>query len=986
MRLKLLAIAYFFICANCIAQQYPFVYYTPKDGLINSRVRSIKQDSRGLMYFITRGGLSVYDGARFVNYSQENGLPNDLVNDVIEMAPDSFLIATNIAVLNTLVKGKIGVYKTADKFCPVINRFYKNKNGDLYFAADQGLFVLSGNRFIKIPLYDKNGNEIGVNLDRVIEWNDYLFLTTWDPEVKEKLIVYDKAKKKTIAIENNRSVYSLAVNTQRHLLVTTDDGIWEIDAEALKKGTINFLSLTTKKPDISKLKHTLIFFDTHGDEFLYNRNGFYKIISGGELQSFNSVQGLKVTNLTDLFIDKEGNTWIATDGNGIAKLPNSGVELISKLNNVPASITAISQQADTLWAYNNVDNSIYRICENSTSIFPLPNPKSDIINIYIRKEKLYLVQQNRILCVNNKNNPEFYKSPETIFADQNIQFGNGVLDKYGNIIIELTNDGKSFYTVVIGGKTILFSYRNKTIADQVAIDSLGRFWLITRKDQLLLFTLHPDDPSNYLQLQKDFSKNLPNLGPRSIMVDKNNYVWIGTRYNGIYFLRFKETVLDSLIHFTTKDGLTDNFVYTLACDTNGIVWAGTQTGLDKIFFKNGRYIIENVSRGNELYQSINKIAITENNTVWALPNEGPILKVSPNPSIPVSAKPQLIFTEMKVNDSVYRKSENRFSNNQNNFSFSVAAPSFINEKLIRYSYLLEGSGNAKWSEASNQSSFIFINLSPAYYTLKVKCDFPGEIYDSQMISYSFIIDPPWWQTWWFRIITGIFLIGVLFLAIRSYYKRKLEKTKAVLEKQQAVEKERTRIAIDMHDDLGAGLSRIKFLSETIGIKKQREEPIEEDINKIRNYSHEMIDKMGEIVWALNEKNDSLSDLLSYTRSYAVEYLSQSGIRCEVEAPDTFPTDFVSGEFRRNIYLVVKEALHNIVKHALANRVTLKIITNHHQLEIYIADDGIGFDRNNIRPYSNGLTNMEIRITEIGGSLIINSDKGTMIHITAPLKT
>ena len=92
----------------------------------------------------------------------------------------------------------------------------------------------------------------------------------------------------------------------------------------------------------------------------------------------------------------------------------------------------------------------------------------------------------------------------------------------------------------------------------------------------------------------------------------------------------------------------------------------------------------------------------------------------------------------------------------------------------------------------------------------------------------------------------------------------------------------------MHDDLGAGLSRIKFLSETIGIKKQRQLPFEEDISKIREYSHEMIDKMGEIVWALNEKNDSLSDLLSYTRSYTVEYLSQSGISCTIDSPDIFP--------------------------------------------------------------------------------------------------
>ena len=124
--------------------------------------------------------------------------------------------------------------------------------------------------------------------------------------------------------------------------------------------------------------------------------------------------------------------------------------------------------------------------------------------------------------------------------------------------------------------------------------------------------------------------------------------------------------------------------------------------------------------------------------------------------------------------------------------------------------------------------------------------------------------------------------------------------------------------------LAAGLSRIKFLSETIGIKKQQQQPIEEDISKIREYSHEMIDKMGEIVWALNEKNDSLSDLLSYTRVYAMEYLAQNGIKCTVEVPEHFPSGFVTGEFRRNVYLTVKEALHNVVKHAQASSVIIKI--------------------------------------------------------------
>jgi signal transduction histidine kinase len=204
-----------------------------------------------------------------------------------------------------------------------------------------------------------------------------------------------------------------------------------------------------------------------------------------------------------------------------------------------------------------------------------------------------------------------------------------------------------------------------------------------------------------------------------------------------------------------------------------------------------------------------------------------------------------------------------------------------------------------------------------------------------------------------------------------------------LERKTAIEKERTRIATDMHDDLGAGLSRIKFLSETIGIKKQQSLPVEEEIGSIRSYSHEMIDKMGEIVWALNEKNDSLSDLLSYTRSYAVEYLSQHGLDCLVTIPDELPLIRVSGEFRRNVYLVVKEALHNIVKHSQAKTVAIKVITSP-TLQVSIHDNGIGLDSTLKRPFSNGLMNMKKRISDIGGQLDVHNDSGTTVRFSVPL--
>ena len=112
MQRKLTVFACLVLCANCFAQQYSFVYYTPRDGLVNSRVRSIKQDSWGRMYFITYSGLSVYDGTRFINYHRADGLADELINDMVEITPDSLLVATNTNKLNTLAKGRIGLFKT----------------------------------------------------------------------------------------------------------------------------------------------------------------------------------------------------------------------------------------------------------------------------------------------------------------------------------------------------------------------------------------------------------------------------------------------------------------------------------------------------------------------------------------------------------------------------------------------------------------------------------------------------------------------------------------------------------------------------------------------------------------------------------------------------------------------------------------------------------------------------------------------------------
>jgi two-component sensor histidine kinase len=542
--------------------------------------------------------------------------------------------------------------------------------------------------------------------------------------------------------------------------------------------------------------------------------------------------------------------------------------------------------------------------------------------------------------------------------------------------------GQHYLTAVVDGKTISRQKINY-FTEQVVSDTNGSIWVVTRAGELIMFETKPGNPDKYFEQKLSFTKELSGINPRAFTFDRNNLFLIGSRSSGLYAFRLVDGILTQQFHLTSAAGLSDDFISHLAVDLDNNIWACSPSGLDKISIKNGVPVIENITKQNNIYQSVGKVVIDKNNTAWALLTNG-LIKITPENREPTGYSPTLIVSMIKAGkDTMMRKTQTALTHRQNNLSFYFAATSFLDEKQVRYSYQLLGGSNDQWSEPSNNASVSFIDLHPGEYTLKVKANFPAGSYPEQIIQYTFSILPPWWQTWWFRSVAGVLMIGLLIFFMRFYYKRKLEKQKTILEKQQAIEKERTRIATDMHDDLGAGLSRIKFLSETIGIKQQQQQNVEEEISSIRNYSHEMIDKMGEIVWALNEKNDTLSDLLAYTRAYAVEYLSQNGIKCIVETPEMFPQTFLSGEFRRNIYLTVKEALHNVVKHAQASKVIIKINVDQH-LKFQIKDDGTGFEKSSVRLFSNGLSNMESRIKDLGGRLEIKSEIGTDISIKVPL--
>jgi signal transduction histidine kinase len=217
----------------------------------------------------------------------------------------------------------------------------------------------------------------------------------------------------------------------------------------------------------------------------------------------------------------------------------------------------------------------------------------------------------------------------------------------------------------------------------------------------------------------------------------------------------------------------------------------------------------------------------------------------------------------------------------------------------------------------------------------------------------------------------------IILSTQKEEKLKLEGERKELEKQVAVlaakQDERNRISIDMHDELGSGVTAIRLMSEIV--KSKMKDSTLPEIDKISNSANELLTKMNTIIWTMTSSNDTVENLIAYIRSYAVEFFENTSIDCIFNMPASIPPREISGEKRRNIFLSVKEALNNVVKHSQSPVVRINV-TVQDRMIIEIQDDGIGIDLEKLRKFGNGLNNMKKRMASINGEFNIENRQGT----------
>jgi len=240
---------------------------------------------------------------------------------------------------------------------------------------------------------------------------------------------------------------------------------------------------------------------------------------------------------------------------------------------------------------------------------------------------------------------------------------------------------------------------------------------------------------------------------------------------------------------------------------------------------------------------------------------------------------------------------------------------------------------------------------------------------------------------------GFFLSGLAYKNRRDIIERvkererlKLENERKEFDKQMAVmaakQEERNRISADMHDELGSGVTAIRLMSEIM--KSRLKGDVVPELEKISNSANELLGKMNTIIWTMKSSNDTLESLIAYIRAHAIEYFDSTPIECKVQLPVLIPQAEVSGEKRRNIFLSIKEALNNAMKHSQATQIQIIISANDKMLMIKIADNGVGIDADKLRRFGNGLSNMRRRMESIDGAFKIESDKNCVLTFEAPI--
>lgn len=458
----------------------------------------------------------------------------------------------------------------------------------------------------------------------------------------------------------------------------------------------------------------------------------------------------------------------------------------------------------------------------------------------------------------------------------------------------------------------------------------------------------------YINGKEVFASSLWYNYPRLYIATFNDGLWI------------KEN--NHLQHFTTANYLFSNTILRLKV-TNDHLWLFLNTGIQVFDIKTDQ-VLQNIDL--PIIEGDNVFDVAEKDGFAYLTTAKGVYKVPMQVSVKKTA-PEGFMDYVVVNNKDTLFSEGiTLPYHKNDVQFFFSSPAFHDPASVSFKYRLVGAVNEWQATKPDERMLRYSSLMPGNYTFELLAVNKYGIQQLNPISFQFTILRPWWKTWWFFAVVNAFVIALALLIIRNKVAQKLK-----------IELMRRRISSDLHDDIGATLSSINIYTELL----KEEYGHNKTLEKIQHHIKEVVSRLDDLVWSINPKNDSMEQLMSRIQHTTIPMLEAAGIKCFFKYDQKLLDVELNLENKRNMYLLLKEMVNNVVKHSGCNNCYISIKYHNPFITFCVRDDGKGFDPALVKKSRNGLLNMQYRAEKMNGTLKINSadNEGTVVSMQLNVK-
>jgi signal transduction histidine kinase/streptogramin lyase len=510
-------------------------------------------------------------------------------------------------------------------------------------------------------------------------------------------------------------------------------------------------------------------------------------------------------------------------------------------------------------------------------------------------------------------------------------------------------------------------------------------WLGTWSEGLLLF-----DPQQEIftsHFNSADSNSLCHNTVISIYEDHAGIVWVGTYGGGLDKV---DLATAQVTHYKTGQGLPDNVIYGILPDDFGNLWLSTNKGLSRFDPHNESFLNFDVTDGLQgkefnlgaAFKARNGELFFGGNNGFNCFHPADVLNTTP-PQIALTAFKKFgkeVVLDAPLTDLITLT----LSHRDDFFAFEFAALHYKNPARNRYAYKLEGFDD-DWIEIGNKREASYTSLDPGEYTFRVKAANSDGVWNQQGLAIQVKITPPYWQTWWFFLLLAGMAGGTIYWLLHSRVRRVLALERLKIQEREQLQK---KIAADFHDDLGHRLTNISWAANILKQQAPALPPaLLELLDKIAAHAAHLSTEKDEFVWKLDPQKDSLYHLAEQWKDFSDELFNNTDIAFQLAGLSAeFERIKLPVEWKKHLYLIFKEAMHNVLKHAAGcKNVTLAIKLQDESLQVSLTDDGHGFHPANER-HGHGLRNMRQRTEFLGATIEIgaNDGGGTCVCFTGKL--